>query len=139
MLYVQEVEDPRRFGVVEVRDGQVTRLIEKPDTMENKLAIVGLYYVREVEDLFSAIDELIERNMQTKGEFYLADALQLMIDRGAKFTADEVSVWEDCGKPDTVLQTNRYLLDQGYTHTVETKNAVIVPPVYHSRWCCHRK
>lgn len=130
VLYVQEVEDPRRFGVVEVRDGQVTRLIEKPDTMENKLAIVGLYYVREVEDLFSAIDELIERNMQTKGEFYLADALQLMIDRGAKFTADEVSVWEDCGKPDTVLQTNRYLLDQGYTHTVETKNAVIVPPVY---------
>ncbi len=108
VLYVQEVEDPRRFGVVEVRDGQVTRLIEKPDTMENKLAIVGLYYVREVEDLFSAIDELIERNMQTKGEFYLADALQLMIDRGAKFTADEVSVWEDCGKPDTVLQTNRY-------------------------------
>lgn len=130
VIYVQEVEDPRRFGVVEIRDEQITRLIEKPDTTDNRLAIVGLYYVREVEELFSAIDELIERNMQTKGEFYLADALQLMIDRGAKFTAEEVSVWEDCGKPDTVLQTNRFLLDQGYTHTVTGTNAVFVLPVY---------
>jgi glucose-1-phosphate thymidylyltransferase len=118
VLYVQEVEDPRRFGVVEVREGRVARLIEKPDTTENRLAVVGLYYVRDVEKLFGAI------------EFYLADALQLMIDHGAHFTAEPVSVWEDCGKPETVLQTNRYLLNQGYTHAVDTRNGVLVPPVY---------
>jgi glucose-1-phosphate thymidylyltransferase len=130
VLYVQEVEDPRRFGVVEVRDGHVVRLIEKPDTTENRLAVVGLYYVRDVEQLFAAIDDLIERNIQTKGEFYLADALQLMIERGATFTAERVSVWEDCGTPSTVLQTNRFLLDQGYTKTINTQHSVLVPPVY---------
>jgi glucose-1-phosphate thymidylyltransferase len=130
VLYVQEVEDPRRFGVVEVSDGYVVRLIEKPDTTENRLAVVGLYYVRDVEQLFAAIDELIERDIQTKGEFYLADALQLMLDRGATFTAERVSVWEDCGTPSTVLQTNRFLLDQGYTKTIDTEHSVLVPPVY---------
>jgi len=80
--------------------------------------------------LFEAIDELIARNIQTQGEFYLADALQLMIDRGARLIADTVDVWEDCGKPETVLQTNRYLLDQGMTHMVPATNSVIVPPVH---------
>jgi glucose-1-phosphate thymidylyltransferase len=130
VIYVREVEDPRRFGVVQVENGQVVRLIEKPDSMENRLAVVGLYYVREIEQLFAAIDELIERNIQTKGEFYLADALQLMIDQGARIIAEPVAVWEDCGKPETVLQTNRYLLDKGLTHEVATVNSVLVPPVH---------
>ncbi len=130
VMYVKEVDDPRRFGVVKIEDGRVTRLIEKPATMDNKLAIVGLYYLREIEQLFSAIDELMERNIQTQGEFYLADALQLMIDRGACIVAEQVEVWEDCGKPETVLQTNRYLLDKGLTHEVPAQNSILIPPVH---------
>lgn len=129
-LYVKEVDDPRRFGVAQLEDGRITRLIEKPDSMENKLVVVGVYYVREIEQLFSAIEELMERNIQTKGEFYLADALQVMIDRGAHLVAEPVAVWEDCGKPETVLQTNRYLLDAGRTNAVEGTNSVIIPPVH---------
>ena len=130
VLFVKEVDDPRRFGVVQLQNGRVKRLIEKPDSMDNKLAVVGLYYLRDIDELFAAIDELIERDIQTKGEFYLADALQVMIDRGAAMVAEQVEVWEDCGKPETVLQTNRYLLDQGVTHVVPAQNSVIVPPVY---------
>ncbi|RLC66392.1 MAG: nucleotidyltransferase, partial [Chloroflexi bacterium] len=71
-------------------------------------------------------------NIQTKGEYYLADAFQLMIDQGARFRVEVVDVWEDCGKPETVLHTNRYLLDSGRDNSasVNVNHSVIVPPVY---------
>lgn len=130
VLFVKEVDDPRRFGVAQIEHGRVTKLIEKPDSMENKLAVVGLYYLHEIEQLFSAIDELMERNIQTEGEYYLADALQLMIDRGVRMIARTVDVWEDCGNPETLLQTNRYLLEHGLTHEVETRCSTIIQPVH---------
>ena len=130
VLYVKEVEDPRRFGVAVVEDGRVTRLIEKPSGFEHRLAVIGLYYVREAEFLMECIAELLEKDIQTKGEYYLADALQLMIGRGARLEARTLDVWEDCGKPETVLHTNRYLLDSGRSHEAETVNSVVIPPVY---------
>jgi len=130
ILYVQEVEDPRRFGVVIEQDGRVVRLVEKPDTFEHRKAVIGLYYVRDGEWLMRAIDQLLREDIQTKGEYYLADAFQIMIDQGAKFVAEPVPVWEDCGKPETLLHTNRYLLDHGYAQEVPVRNAVLVPPVY---------
>ncbi len=133
VLYVKEVEDPRRFGVAVVGDdGQVIRLVEKPDSMDNRLAVVGAYYVRDATWLIRAVEELMERKMQTKGEFYLADAYTLMIKQGARFGVREVSVWEDCGTPKDVLRTNRYLLEHGAasgSHAA-VMHSVIVPPVY---------
>jgi glucose-1-phosphate thymidylyltransferase len=131
VIYVKEVEDPRRFGVVIVQDDTIRRLVEKPETMENNLAVIGVYYVKDAGKLVRAIDELIERDIKTKGEYFLADALQLMIDRGARFRAAPVEVWEDCGKPETVLHTNRYLLERSggqVNHPLE--NSIIIPPVY---------
>ena len=135
IAFVKEVEDPRRFGVAIVgEDGYVKRLVEKPSTMEHKLAVIGVYYIKRGEDLVSAIEELMEKNIQTKGEFYLADALQIMIDRGAKFKVHVVDVWEDCGKPDAVLKTNRYLLQAHYDNSAEamrrSKGTVVIPPSY---------
>jgi glucose-1-phosphate thymidylyltransferase len=133
VLYVKEVEDPRRFGVAVVGDdGLVTSLVEKPDSFENRLAVVGVYYVRDSAALIRAIEELMERNLQTKGEFYLADAYTVMIERGARFGVRPVSVWEDCGTPKDVLQTNRYLLEHGRDNgqQVVASGSVIIPPVY---------
>jgi glucose-1-phosphate thymidylyltransferase len=129
-IYVKEVADPRRFGVTFIENGYISRLVEKPDTDISRLAMIGLYYVREAERLMGAIEQMMERNLQTKGEFYLTDALQLMIDDGARFIAEPVSVWEDCGKAETVLQTNRYLLDHGRSHTGPWEGSIIIPPVY---------
>ena len=129
-IYVKEVDDPHGLGVAQIEGDRITRLIEKPDSMDNNLAVAGVYYLREVDQLFSAIEELMERGLQTKGEFYLADALQLMIDRGAHIVVEPVDVWQDCGKPETLLHTNRYLLDKGLTRIVPVLNSVIVPPVY---------
>lgn len=130
VLYVKRVEDPRRFGVAVLENGYVTRLIEKPSTFEHNLAVIGVYYIRDSRWLMRAIDELIRRDIKTQGEYFLADALQLMIDQGARMVASELEVWEDCGKPETVLHTNRYLLDKGHGQVVPTQNSIIIPPVY---------
>lgn len=133
ILYVKEVEDPRRFGVAMVgADGIVQRLVEKPAGFEHRLAIVGVYYLRDGQWLMRAIDQLMVENRQTKGEYYLADALQVMIEQGARFVARPVSVWEDCGKPETVLHTNRFLLESGgaYVGKAQITNSAIIEPVY---------
>ena len=130
-IFVKEVEDPRRFGVVVFEDGRITRLVEKPQTPVSRLAVVGIYYLREIQDLFQAIEEQIARDLKKGNEFYLADALQLMIDAGRRFVWLPVSVWEDCGTVEALLATNRYLLSrqqQSVTTNVQA-NAVIIPPV----------
>lgn len=128
-IFVKQVDDPRRFGIVMLDDGRATRLIEKPQEPESNLAIMGIYYVREVEDLFDAIERQMRDDIQTKGEYYLADAVQIMIDEGARFTTLPATVWEDCGTPDALLQTNRFLLDRAHTCPA-APDSVVVPPVY---------
>jgi glucose-1-phosphate thymidylyltransferase len=132
VVYVKEVEDPRRFGVVVVEDGRIVRLIEKPDSTEHNLAIIGVYDIKDMGWLMRAIGRLMDEGITTGGEFYLADALQLMIDEGAQFLAEPVDVWEDCGKPETVLETNRYLLDHGHDNGLDTasEDSFIIPPVH---------
>ncbi|MBX6342466.1 MAG: NTP transferase domain-containing protein [Thermomicrobiaceae bacterium] len=128
-LFVKEVSDPRRFGVVVIEDGRIARLVEKPREPVSNLAVVGLYYLREIHDLFDAIDWQIANDVQHGGEFYLADALQHLIDQGKCFTWLTVDVWEDCGNPEALLQTNRYLLERGANVAPPLDGSVIVPPV----------
>lgn len=111
-LGVKQVQDARRFGIVELDSrGEVKRLIEKPENPPSNLAIVGLYYITKPKLLFDALDELIKENRTTKGEFQLTDALQKMLDRGQKMRVFMIDGWYDCGKPETMLLTNRDLLD----------------------------
>jgi glucose-1-phosphate thymidylyltransferase len=132
LVYVKEVDDPRRFGVVEVNEvGQVTRFIEKPESTANKQAVIGLYYVRDAGQLLQAIESQMAREQMTKGEFFVADAFQIMIDKGLHFQTQAVDVWLDCGKPETVLETNRYLLANGFDNSKQIKqnDVMIIPPV----------
>lgn len=132
-ILVKEVEDPRRFGIAVLDEQEfVTHLVEKPDSMENRLAVIGLYYIEDSRLLMECCQELIDRDIQTKGEYYLVDAFNLMIKKhGVRFRAHKVDVWEDCGKPETLLRTNRYLLDHGHDSSYERPpgNYLVVPPV----------
>lgn len=128
-IFVKEVDDPRRFGIVELDGERITALIEKPDIPASNLAIMGIYYVREVRKLFAAIERQMDENRTTKGEYFIADALQMMIDDGARFNACPATVWEDCGTPAALLGTNRYLLSQG-NGSVTIEGSVVIPPVY---------
>ena len=133
VIYVKEVEDPRRFGVVKVDEqGYITNFIEKPADTSNRQAVIGMYYVKEILSLMSACSELIERKLKTRDEYFLADAFNLMIEKGAKLRPQTVDVWLDCGKPETVLETNRYLLEHGHDNSALWQNdgRVIIPPVH---------
>lgn len=134
VVWVKPVEDPRRFGVAEIgQDNLVKRLIEKPQDLSNNLAMVGFYYFKEAKDLISAIDEQMRRKLQLKGEYYLADAVNIMLERGLKMRAQEVDIWLDAGTPEAILETNRYLLANGLDNNqaaLLSSGVVIVPPVF---------
>ena len=132
-IYVKEIDDPRRFGIA-VLDGEgfATQLVEKPENPVSNLALVGIYYFAEMGALYDAIDALMASGKALKGEYYLADAVQLLIDRGQRLKTFPIPVWEDCGKPEEMLQTNRYLLGKGQQCESQPTlhgDSVIIPPV----------
>ncbi|MEJ5313773.1 MULTISPECIES: sugar phosphate nucleotidyltransferase [Anaerolinea] len=133
IAWVKPVPDPRRFGVVELDEqGWVRRLIEKPSDMRNNLVIVGFYYFPSGEALIEAIEEQMNRNVLLKNEFFLADAVNILLERGTRMTTRQVEVWLDAGTPESLLETNRYLLDHGRDNTAEAARpgVTIVPPVF---------
>jgi len=117
--------------VVVEENGRVVRYVEKPETLDNRKTTVGVFWFRDGQQLISAIEELLANNIRTKGEFYLADAINVMLNRGAHFISEPVTLWEDCGQPETILKTNRTLLSRGRASAhVEGTNCVVIPPVY---------
>lgn len=113
VVWVKAVPDPRRFGVAEVnKDGWVTRVIEKPKTMENNLALVGCYYFKSSEDLMSAIEEQMQRDLRLNNEFYLVEAVNIMLERHALICIEQTPTWLDTGTITATLETNRYFLDR---------------------------
>ncbi|HCV43503.1 MAG TPA: nucleotidyl transferase [Bacteroidetes bacterium] len=128
-LGVKMVDDPRRFGVAETRDGSIVRLVEKPERPVSNLAVVGLYYIRNPRLLVSCLSALVEKDIRTKGEYQLTDALQMMIDRGEVMKTFLVEGWYDCGKPETLLSTNRALLEKKSTPR-KVEGVVVIDPVY---------
>jgi glucose-1-phosphate thymidylyltransferase len=131
VAWVKAVEDPRRFGVAELgADGYVTRLIEKPDDVKNNLVVVGFYYFKDSALLMDCIREQMERNILTKDEYFLADAVNLMLGRGVQMRVQKVEVWQDCGTTETVLEANRYLLNKGCASVPASHpDYLVIPPV----------
>jgi glucose-1-phosphate thymidylyltransferase len=128
-LGVKKVEDPRRFGVAVVRNGYIEKLVEKSQTPVSNLALVGLYYVSHSDILIKSLNELVKKDIRTNGELQLTDALQIMIKSGEKVSTFPVEGWYDCGKPETLLSTNKFLLDKK-SQAGKYKNVVINQPVY---------
>lgn len=127
---VKEVDDPRRFGVIQTNsDGFISNFVEKPEQFVSNSAIVGLYYIKSPKLLKSALSQLIENDIRNRNEYQLTDALHLMMQQGEKFLPFKVEGWYDCGKPETLLSTNEYLLKKSHSNA-ESDSCVIIPPVY---------
>jgi glucose-1-phosphate thymidylyltransferase len=130
IIWAKEVEDYQRFGVVVTdQQGYMTRIVEKPSTPISKLANIGLYYMRAVDALWQGIDHVLA-NPANKGEWYLTDAFQWMIEHGKRILTAEVGGWYDCGKLDTLLETNEILLRKGAARRREFPGVTIRDPVY---------
>ncbi|MCA1797293.1 MAG: NTP transferase domain-containing protein [Geobacteraceae bacterium] len=130
LIYSREVEDYQRFGVNVVRDGHIVDMVEKPDTPISRLAQVGLYYLKDGIDFMTYLRQSIEAGEKEKGEFYLPAVFMRMIRAGRKLCAPSIEAWLDCGKPENLLETNRYLLRDNNKCKGEVVNSVIIEPVY---------
>jgi len=132
IIWVKEVEDYQRFGVVVTdADGNMTRIVEKPSEPISKRANIGLYYIRNWQLLYQAIDHVLTQP-KNKGEYYLTDAFQYMIEHGAKIRVIDVEGWYDAGQLETLLDTNRVMLEKGRARRPASldASATIVEPVY---------
>jgi len=118
-----------RFGIVEMENSFVKNLVEKPDNPASNLAIVGIYYIHNVKLLFNSLDSIIKTDVKTKGEYQLTDALVQMLKNGEKMKVFFVDGWFDCGKPETLLETNQRLLEFK-SQSMEIEGSIILPPVY---------
>jgi glucose-1-phosphate thymidylyltransferase len=137
-LGTKRVDDPRRFGVVELgADNFIARVVEKPTAPVSNLAIVGIYKIDQVRAMIDALKHIIDHNIRTKNEFQLTDALMYMIENGEKFVTFNVENWFDCGKKDALLETNAILLkkDEFITSNLEFENTIIIQPVNIDKSC----
>jgi glucose-1-phosphate thymidylyltransferase len=137
-LGIKKVEDPRLFGVAEVnKDGQITRVVEKPEIPKSNMALVGVYKIQHSEMLLQFLDNNLAQNLKTHGEFTLTDAIMQMINKGIVFNTFGVSNWFDCGKKEILLETNSLLLKKLNYDTSKYifENTIIIPPVFIGEGC----
>ena len=133
MVGVKKVDDPREFGVVEFNsEGTMTHVVEKPQIPKSNMALVGVYKIRESDQLFECLDDNIRNGIRTHGEYSISDALDCMIRKGVKIVPFKVESWFDCGKKETLLESNATLLkkfgDKVICHECY-ENTVIIQPV----------
>jgi glucose-1-phosphate thymidylyltransferase len=132
MIGVRKVDDPREFGVAEINeDGLIEHVVEKPQIPKSNMAMVGIYKIRESNQLFDCLENNISQGLRSYGEYNLTDALDCMIRAGVKFRSFRVENWFDCGRKETLLESNALLLKKFATDTDagQFENTVIVPPV----------
>jgi glucose-1-phosphate thymidylyltransferase len=127
---IREVDDPRRFGVVNLgADGGVRTFVEKPADPESNLAIVGVYYLTNGALLRRCLERLVDENHAARGEYWLVDALQFYVDAGERVTTFPVEEWYDCGTAQALLDANRALLDVLRPDIGGVPGSLIHPPV----------
>jgi glucose-1-phosphate thymidylyltransferase len=136
-IWVSKIEDPRMFGVVKLdNEGVITDFVEKPTTFVSDLAIIGIYYIKDGDNLKTELQYLIDKNILDKGEFQLTNALENMKLKGKKLRAATVEEWLDCGNKDATVFTNSRVLEikpgaaGNHTNASNIKNSVIIPPCY---------
>lgn len=131
---VREVEDGRRFGIVELEGDRIKAMVEKPEHPPTNLAIVGIYLIQDPDHLYKCLDRVVEGDVRSAGEIQLTDALSQMLDENAVMKPFKIDAWYDCGKPETLLDTNRRILDRDHKRgslkaEAGGTGAVIRPPV----------
>jgi glucose-1-phosphate thymidylyltransferase len=139
MLGIKKVDDPRDFGVATVNEeGFIEQVIEKPAIPKSNMALVGLYKIKESHFLFECLHLLFTEEIKTQGSYTITDALDCMIKRGAKFKSFKVKNWFDCGKKETLLESNATMLKKSGGNVLEAhsyEDTIIIPPVSIAKGC----
>ncbi|HSZ86663.1 MAG TPA: sugar phosphate nucleotidyltransferase [Puia sp.] len=139
LLGVKRVDDPRNFGVAEIDEhGIITRVVEKPQIPKSNMALVGIYRIKETASLFSCLENNMRDEITSYGEYNLTDAIECMIKSGVKFQPFKVQNWFDCGKKETLLESNAKLLKKFGSNIApehQFENTIIIQPVSIAAGC----
>ncbi len=137
VIWVQGIEDPSQFGVVKLNEaGIITDFVEKPKTLVSNLAIIGIYYFKDGENLKKELQYLLDNNVTEKGEYQLTNALENMKQKGIAFTPGKVTEWLDCGNKDATVYTNQRILEfdknknKLHRTNIVNENSIIIEPCY---------
>jgi glucose-1-phosphate thymidylyltransferase len=138
VIWVKQVDEPEAFGVVKLNaNNEIIELVEKPTTFVSDLAVIGIYYFKEVEVLKEELQKVLDNNIQNGGEYQINDGIKAMMANGKVFKTGSVDEWMDCGNKNVTVETNSRML--GFLHTdgehlvdkgVKIENATIIPPCY---------
>jgi glucose-1-phosphate thymidylyltransferase len=139
LLGVKRVDDPRNFGVAEIDEhGIISRVVEKPQIPKSNMALVGIYRIKETSFLFSCLENNMRDQVTSYGEYNLTDAIECMIKSGAKFQSFKVQNWFDCGRKETLLESNAKLLKKfggNINPEHQFENTIIIEPVSIAAGC----
>lgn len=137
IVWTQKVEDPSAFGVVKLNDKEeIEAFVEKPKDFVSDLAIIGVYYYKDGENLRKELQRLIDEDIKLKGEYQITDAMDHMLKNGIKFYTDQVEEWLDCGNKNVTVYTNQRILEikngkeQLVADSAKVENSVIIEPCF---------
>ena len=132
VIWAKEVEDYQRFGVIVTDEhGYMEKIVEKPSEPISRLANIGLYFIRDSKLLFEGIEHTLNEPPGPSGEFYLTDAFQYMVDKGARIRTVGIEGWYDAGKPETLLETNRHVVSTSRAKTPPARDGVTIHEPVH--------
>lgn len=137
IIWTQKVEDPSQFGVVKLNEeGRIIEFVEKPTAFVSDLAIIGVYYFKDGENLRKELEYLIDNDIQEKGEFQLTNAMENMKEKGLAFYCDQVEEWLDCGNKTATIYTNQRILEIKKNKEIlvaasaSIQNSIIIEPCF---------
>ena len=139
VIWAKKVEDPSAYGVLKLdNEGVITDFVEKPETFVSDLAIVGIYYFQDGDNLKSELQYLLDNDIKEKGEFQLTNAMENMKAKGKKFVPGQIDIWLDCGNKEAVVYSNQeylgFIKDQKIVDdSLVNKNSIVIPPCYISK------
>lgn len=138
VIWVKQVDKPEAFGVVNLNaNGEIVELVEKPKEFVSDLAVIGIYYFKDVAILKNELQSVLDNNIIHGGEYQINDGIKQMMEKGMKFVPGKVDEWMDCGNKDVTVETNTRML--GFLHNdgehlidydVKQENSTIIPPCY---------
>ena len=136
VIFVQKIENPAAFGVIKLSENNViTDFVEKPTTFVSDLAIIGIYYFKDGENLSKELQYLMDNDIKDKGEFQLTNAMENMKNKGLQLVPGKVEEWLDCGNKDATVYTNQRILSfkpdaSSKGNNIQNKNSLIIEPSY---------
>ena len=135
VIWVKKVKHPEQFGVVQLdKTGAINALVEKPSAFVSDLAVIGIYYFKEIGLLKEALEGVLDEGLTHGGEYQINDGILRMMQDGKRFVPGEVTAWMDCGNPKVTLETNAKMLTfleaegASLVGDVTLTNSTIIPP-----------